>query len=534
MSTDDGLSSSAVRSDASDSDYLLVTFAPSSGVGFYQFDQDLYEFDIVSGEDSLCRSVRFAPFAFEQDQLDADISFRRLDDLKAFARTEYLRDKKHSYLFSVLTHDFGRQSRRKVLAFLDDSEVADIQLGEKFRPILREACLPELVQQTLLESQENRNLFTSLARDIPEVVFDTIEHVLPRVADRPEPAEQWLSLIADVVRLVRSVPDNVAQAIVTLLRTVESSWTVRQPVPVQAISNLAEAVGYRSPKLFLRLALDATSSRQMSDLYRQAVPAGQISDAPSERLSQFRRLDRALEKRGVWSGVWDWPFPWQTPDLSDHSFVNECVQAAFSYQGVSFGGTFRSGLPFTVRFANRPSPLESSILEDRERASSILAARVAFWLAFLRDPHGALERLHGEENQRFRSSQDLLRMTSSCYELWGSVPRTPAGEPSSLWSVCYPDMLNFAVLPQILGRETSSFHSEPAELVEIIAGLGPSVGDRDIRAGLGLQDPIELLANNLLAIALFQGDVRLVRTLVDVMTRLPRREELSGVLCFVV
>jgi len=116
-------------------DYALLSFSPSSGIGVYVTRGALHEFDLVAEDDAVL---------LEHITADPKIvaEFGSRDDLLAFATTEYLRDKKHMYYSTLLTLDVDHQLRDEMLEFLNHADLVAIAMAESIVATLREIGSP--------------------------------------------------------------------------------------------------------------------------------------------------------------------------------------------------------------------------------------------------------------------------------------------------------------------------------------------------------------------------------------------------------
>ena len=189
-------------------------------------------------------------------------------------------------------------------------------------------------------------------------------------------------------------------------------------------------------------------------------------------------------------------------------------------------GELPNGLPFELQVADRPDVMWRSITEEREWPSvPIIASRTAFWVGFLVDPDKAVSLLRPGITSRY-SWGEIARVSIACYNLWGR-PETPTDEgqfrePAPLWSVCYPDLINFAAI--LLSS---------SEWEDAIVAIANNVRGREVRSSLGLPDPLILLVNNILSPRLLEGDTATVQRLRTVLARLLKPTELTGLLRFV-
>jgi hypothetical protein len=523
----------------SDSDYFLISFAPSSGIGFYHFANSIYQFDLVSGTDSVCKNSGYSAMLLEQDQVDARIPFLDLNQLKRFTRGEYLRDKKHAYLALILTQEIRRDLLKDILQFLNETDLAEIALSDKVRPVLYEIASIEITQGVLYEAQSFTNVLETFGRELPDLALEALRSILDRLSLEHLVATPWLSVLARVVGAAKTVPARIVLFLTRLVELVEASWIEIGPQGVSAVLRLAQAVGYESPRLSLRMALESESSRDMAYFFRQAL--SRISTPEPQRrehASDLRDLGHsALESAGYWTGEWGWPFPWRSRRLESSPLLQDCLQMAFKYRGSSFGGVLPNGLPFELYFAERPEIILREIVEERDRpTASILASRTAFWVAFLFNPDTTLSRLRPERISRY-SWAEIAAMTVSCYERWGTPERSPEegrfSEPASLWSVCYPDLVNFTGLAFVPGSKSPAIPHANGELEEVIGAIANNAKGREIRSTLGLPDPLSILVNNFLSSRFFEGDTAGVQTLRAVIARSPQSIEFTGLLRFV-
>src|SRR5712692_6014126 len=90
--------------DAQMAPYVLLSFAASSGIGFYEDRDGLRRLDVVTGQNELqMSSLEQSSRGLEFDLIPTRLAFESPDELASFVRTEYLRDKKNIYYTILFT-----------------------------------------------------------------------------------------------------------------------------------------------------------------------------------------------------------------------------------------------------------------------------------------------------------------------------------------------------------------------------------------------------------------------------------------------
>jgi hypothetical protein len=540
--TDDPLNNAGVNADhnaSAEPDYFLISFAPSSGTGFYDFQDQIYWFDLVRGTDSVCGPDGYAAILQEQDQVEARLVFAKLDELKRVARREYLRDKKNTYFALVLTAEVRSDLLRRILRFLNESEVSEIPLSDQITPILYEIASRELAERVLYEARDYTNVLKCFGRELPSLTFEALQPALGQTIVEFRFGTEWWPILTQVVSAAERIPARVAQSLRALVSVAEARWAEIGARDMLAITELAGAVGYQPPWLVLRRALVSNTSGEMTELYQQALAMNyDITESSRSREypAEIRDLGKAaLGEVSAWTSEWDWPFPWQI-GLGDAALLfGQSLKVAFSYRGPPLVGHLPNGLPFVLEFADRKESMLREILETRNvQIASILASRTAFWVAFLLDPRSTVSRFRPARSGRYESARDVARMTIECYRRWGfpkhSDTEVLPTESSIVWSVCFPDLINFAALPIETGGEGGSIQWATGEREETIVAIASQAGNGDVNASLGLRDPLSLLVNNLLSFRLYSGDTATVAAISRVLAATRRPIEITGLL----
>ncbi len=129
----------------SETNYALVSFSPSSGIGVYVQRNQLHEFDLVTNDDQKL----FAGPDQSTVHTDTLAQFVSREQLIAFATTEYLRDKKQTYYSTLLTENVDDQLRQDILQFLNAPELTAIAIAGELAELLCEIGRPALASMAL-------------------------------------------------------------------------------------------------------------------------------------------------------------------------------------------------------------------------------------------------------------------------------------------------------------------------------------------------------------------------------------------------
>jgi hypothetical protein len=502
-------------------DYFLITFAPSSDKGFYEFKSNVYEFDLPAGLDLICEPVDYAACRFEADQVEAHLLFSDLGSLQQFARTEYLRDKKNNYFTLVLTHEADPQLARRILGFLNQPEVSEIPFSPGVVHVLYETASRDTTRRILLNAGELTNVLGCFGRELPDLTFEALRPTWEELSAAPLSMRRWWPILTGVLSAVEAVPAYARQAVVNAINAAQSQWQQVGGSGLSALSALARASGIYPTGLVLQQSLLSGNVDQMLMAYRAS--SLQFRSAVERERGAYPRELHDLAKSAEetvphWVGEWDWPFPWRTEGFQAESVLEQALFVWSSYRGVTFPGELPNGIPFVLEFADRPESVIKDLSDARDGVSarSICGSRVAFWVSFLLDPRRALGRLKTSRSARYSSGHDVSRMVAACYRLWGEPDSNPSSElvePAAIWSVCFPDLVNFAALPFDTHDQGALIRWTPAEIRELVGSIVEQTTGRDVRQSLGLPDPMAQLLNNLLCFSLHQGGVEAIETI---------------------
>ena len=148
--------------------YFLVSFAPSSGVGVYEYSDITHRFDVLPGPPD-----RTGKKFDERGQIDAGIYFNSLDELLALCRREYLKDKKNACYSTLFTTQPSRTACAKMLQFLNEEGLAGIAISRIVVSVLREVADAERVATVILRAHKMKleHVEACLATEFRDIVF---------------------------------------------------------------------------------------------------------------------------------------------------------------------------------------------------------------------------------------------------------------------------------------------------------------------------------------------------------------------------
>ena len=178
---------SALKNTREDSDptlkgkYLLTSFSPSSGVGFYKSGEGIFQFDVVINEDfALQDEANLAALRLEFDQVEAGLYFNSLGDLKKCVEKEYLRHRKNTYYAALFSQPLSKNMRLKTLRLLNDQGLRNISLPDPLIPILKEIAKPDLVLTAI------RHAHTLKLEHVQECLFNDLRDItlIPEVISK--------------------------------------------------------------------------------------------------------------------------------------------------------------------------------------------------------------------------------------------------------------------------------------------------------------------------------------------------------------
>lgn len=481
--------------------YFLTSFAPSSGVGFYESNGRVHKFDLVTDEDETLEEDELLLQLMEVGQTRFDANFEGLENLKKFSEGEYLRDKKNAYYTVLFTRKLDAEARGKTLRLLDAPEFRELTISAGIIPPLRAAAKRGLVRLTLAQASELelKNVEACLRTELGEVVKAADSRTPARVAVTwaRGAGEQALDWSLDGLRALRDF-------IETVIQTVRDALANFPPSKNALFPNLSEAL--REDVLGIRFTLGPNSRHYalLSDFYaayyendfdrlRRAVLALREQVTP-----QIGNLDIAgnevIERAPAWN-IWsnestfnkrhlyfDFSFEpaeqWERrgrPTFGERFFESVKVLAGRNVLGRSADGTpFLSQFIFTER-----------LLETHNEGSDYVQ-NLAFWAAYYAQP----ERMSEATRPYWRDGDYRFFLEGVLSRLYTMYDHSYSGQIGKIEEL-YPLYRTANVMAFFLLRSRDVYPL--AELVyrHRVRGLG-----RHRRPGV--TDPLIVFLNNLL------------------------------------
>jgi len=148
--------------------YFLVSFAPQSGVGVYEYLDITHRFDALPGLPD-----RTGKKFDTRGQIDAGIYFNSLDELLRFCRREYLKDKKNTCYSTLFTTQPSKTVCAKMLQFLNEPRLSGISISRIVLSVLREVADAARVAAVIAQANEMRltNVEACLATEFQAIVL---------------------------------------------------------------------------------------------------------------------------------------------------------------------------------------------------------------------------------------------------------------------------------------------------------------------------------------------------------------------------
>lgn len=148
--------------------YFLVSFAPSSGVGLYEFGNATCRFAVESkGTGSVSNKLSL------KGQVAAGYYFNSLNELLAFCRREYLGVKKSAYYSALFTKRVSKKELTEALQFLNQPSLNEIAVSTVVITALKEIASVEFVAQIVLRAYQQglENVKSCLCTEFGEIVL---------------------------------------------------------------------------------------------------------------------------------------------------------------------------------------------------------------------------------------------------------------------------------------------------------------------------------------------------------------------------
>lgn len=233
--------------------YLLITFAPSSGIGFYELEDKIYQFDLVTEEDSALQGNELIALRMEFDQIELGFCFDSLEDLLSFATREYLRDKKDNYYIILFTRHLSNDVRSQTLQLLNAPELCKIPITYQYIPILKEIADPQLVFSIIQQaySLQLMNVKECMSKELHEIIFsELIMQLFISESLSENTCNKNISiLLADYISVLEKIPESSLTSFKFLLDTVERQIEKIGSHEIHALEKIVSLVQYESPKI---------------------------------------------------------------------------------------------------------------------------------------------------------------------------------------------------------------------------------------------------------------------------------------------
>lgn len=228
--------------------YLLITFAPSSGIGFYELEDKIYQFDLVTEEDRVLQGHELIALRMEFDQIELGFCFDSLEDLLSFATREYLRDKKDNYYIILFTRHLSNGVRSQTLQLLNAPEFREIPITYQYIPILKEIADPQLVFSIIQQaySLQLMNVKECMSKELHEIIFSEliIKLFISESLSENTCNKNILILLADYISVLEKIPESSLTSFKFLLDTVERQIEKIWPQEIHGFEKIVSLVQY--------------------------------------------------------------------------------------------------------------------------------------------------------------------------------------------------------------------------------------------------------------------------------------------------
>ena len=531
--------------------YRLLSFAPSSGVGFYEANDVTYRFDLVTEAEDEPLAPEAGPVVrrHEFDQIPSGERFRELAELKSFATEHYLRDKKNAYYALLLSRSIGDELALRTLRLLDHRHFGPVTVSGWLAQDLREDVRPEVAAAALRLARQHglSRAATALSRELTDLTWPAVfPPALERIRTAPREAAGPLGDLADYVsRLNRPLPSNLAGLLSDLLRLAERQLGYLPPDALRALRSLRDAAQFHSPSLDFLAAMADGQYKDVVGIFtyllRQGKGAWEL--APTFSRLEVRQDDSAralgqecLRVLGPWRARFA-GLPLFGPVLELAEGQGELRQW-FQERGNVFlrlrerlrERPASSRSPAGTVFAVEASPLYSQALQGLLGRDSHLA-EVSLVVAFYADPREVWRRGLLDDFP-FDLLPEYLNLAAHGFWFARRVAAS-AGGPRSAGNNFFEAGLrlttfaNLAAMRLCLGGLGGA-----RDWVGAAATFLTEVGDRSDAAHVA--EPIRMLLSNLLAAGWQAGDERLFREAQDVLGRTSSVSEISPVVRLVI
>jgi len=387
--------------------YLFLSFAPSSGIGFYFFAGQIRTFDLAGNTDYvLADRLVEAWIQREFDQIIVLEEFSTKTELLDRAKTEYLRDKKNTYYGILLTRTLDKSIEARTLELLETEQFANVPVSEGLDGILTELVEPYRVDQLLSFAVEAslENVLRCFVEELPRLTFShngLLDSAQNAIRHSPVNAGGLLQNIAAAIAASRRLPEFVRRTIVELLELAESRAFEFADQALQSLAVLAEAVNeFPRALYYASMSSERSSFLFATRHYGEAIRELGASDAAELRVRLARHIpkhDGTLLELGrmamdyhdeLYQAQVLKPFPWTVwgRDPSQRPInpqLGKLAVRAISYVSDSGRRSFFGRLPWGQPFEFTFAPV--SRRHDADIIPPEYSVHIAFWLSFYTD-----------------------------------------------------------------------------------------------------------------------------------------------------
>jgi hypothetical protein len=148
--------------------YFLVSFAPSTGEGVYEFEGARHRFTALSEVHTSVKNK--LPL---EGQVAAGYYFSSLEELFAFCKREYLATRKGAYYSTLFTRSLNRRQSAKALQFLNQASLNSISISPVVVSALKEIVDIKRVAEIVVRAHEMKldNVKACLGVELGDIVL---------------------------------------------------------------------------------------------------------------------------------------------------------------------------------------------------------------------------------------------------------------------------------------------------------------------------------------------------------------------------
>lgn len=170
--------------------YYLISFAPDTGIGLYEYLGVKRRIDLVPSPRTTSDPRKIADVEADADQVEAGIYLNSLEVLISFCLREYIKEKKHASYGMLFTERMARADCARALAFLNDPRLSAIPIAKAVLSFLEDVAEPHRVSSVVLQAcgMGLQNVTRCLGTELSSIALSrpVLEHLRAEASNAEE------------------------------------------------------------------------------------------------------------------------------------------------------------------------------------------------------------------------------------------------------------------------------------------------------------------------------------------------------------